>query len=77
MKIEEYKKGISYSFEQIEATVDNDTENLAIEELGEEYIGRNFIVVNDMNKDNGTEADTIEAQVFDRNELLNSFRKKQ
>jgi hypothetical protein len=31
----------------------------------------------DMNKDNGTEADTIEAQVFDRNELLNSFRKKQ
>ena len=31
----------------------------------------------DMNNDNGTEADTIEAQVFDRNELLNSFRKKQ
>jgi len=31
----------------------------------------------DMNKDSGNEPDTIEAQVFDRNELLNSFRKKQ
>jgi hypothetical protein len=30
----------------------------------------------DMNKDSGVEADTIEAQVFDRNELLSTFRKK-
>ena len=30
----------------------------------------------DMNKDSGVEADTIEAQVFDRNELLKTFRKQ-
>jgi hypothetical protein len=30
----------------------------------------------DMNKDNGTESDTIEAEVWDRNELLKTFRKQ-
>ena len=30
----------------------------------------------DINKDSGVEADTIEAQVFDRNELLKTFRKQ-
>jgi hypothetical protein len=30
----------------------------------------------DMNKDSGVEADTIEARVFDRNELLKTFRKQ-
>jgi hypothetical protein len=30
----------------------------------------------DMNKDSGVEADTIEAEVWDRNELLKTFRKQ-
>ena len=30
----------------------------------------------DMGKSNGEEPETIEAQVFDRNELLKSFRKQ-